>query len=185
MTQEQVLDRVLSALERCGISFMITGSLAGNLHGIPRATQDANVVIEANRPQIERFIADLGTDFYASLDAALDAVSRKEMFNVIHLETGFKIDLIARKSRAFSHEEFSRRRPANVSGQARWFASPEDVILSKLEWSMMGNSERQFLDALNVARVQTGSLDRGYLTRWAVDLGIAELLERLLRELDT
>jgi hypothetical protein len=107
------------------------------------------------------------------------------MFNVIHLETGFKIDLIVRKSRAFSNEEFSRRRPAIVSGQARSFASPEDVILSKLEWSMLGNSERQFHDALNVARVQAGTLDREYLTRWAEDLGIAELLMRLLQKLET
>lgn len=93
-----------------------------------------------------------------------EAVSRIEgMFNVIHLETGFKIDLIIRKSRPFSRAEFARRLTAEMAGRPRWFASPEDVILSKLEWSKMGNSERQFLDALNVARVQGRSLDRAYL----------------------
>ena len=162
---------------------MITGSLAGNLHGIPRATQDADVVIEPSRSQIEQFLANLGQDFYANLESAREAVSSRGMFNVIHLGTGFKIDLIVRKSRPFSHEEFSRRRTAMVSGRARWFATPEDVILSKLEWSTMGNSERQYLDALNVARVQGEALDRAYLERWAAEQGVGVLLQRLLSEL--
>lgn len=182
MTQEEVLDRVLENLERHGIAFMVTGSLAGNLHGLPRATQDADVVVEGGRLQIERFVVELGDAFYANREAARDAFDHEGMFNVIHLETGFKIDLIVRKSRPFSRAEFARRRTAEVAGRPRWFASPEDVILSKLEWSKMGSSERQFLDALNVARVQGGALDRVYLERWAAELGVGGLLQRLLSE---
>jgi len=65
----------------------------------------------------------------------------------------------------------------------RWFATPEDVILAKLEWSKMGDPERQFTDALNVERFQGASLDRSYLEKWARELGIRDLLERLLQEL--
>ena len=183
MNQEEVLALVLDTLDRCGVAFMVTGSFAGNLHGLPRATQDADVVVEGEWLQLERFIAELGRDFYASRDAAHEALDCEGMFNVIHLETGFKVDLIVRKSRPFSREEFARRRVAGVGGRPRWFASPEDVILSKLEWSKLGNSERQYLDALNVARVQAGALDRAYLLRWADELGVEHLLERLFSDL--
>lgn len=184
MNQEEVLTLVLDALHHSGIAFMVTGSFAGNLHGLPRATQDADVVVEGGRRQFERFIAELGPGFYASLDAALDALDHEGMFNVIHLGSGFKVDLIVRKSRPFSHEEFARRRSARVAGRPRWFASPEDVILSKLEWSKIGNSERQYLDALNIARVQAEALDRAYLRRWADELGVGLLLERLLADIE-
>ena len=60
--------------------------------------------------------------------------------------------------------------------------SPEDSILSKLEWSREGASERQFLDALAVARTQGDDLDLAYLKRWAQELGLTAELERLLSE---
>jgi hypothetical protein len=183
VNQEEVLTFVLDTLERCGIASMVTGSFAGNLHGLPRATQDADVVVAGGRLQFEQFVAELGSDFYASRDAALDAFDRQGMFNVIHLDSGFKVDLIVRKTRPFSREEFARRRVAEIAGRPRWFATPEDVILSKLEWSRLGNSERQYLDALNVARVQGEALDRAYLRRWTAELGVGDLLERLFAEL--
>jgi hypothetical protein len=183
VNQEEVLALVLDALDQCGVAFMVTGSFAGNLHGLPRATQDADVVVEGGRLQLERFVDTLGDAFYASKDAAREAFDHEGMFNVIHLETGFKVDLIVRKSRPFSRAEFARRQKAGLAGMPRWFASPEDVILSKLEWSKLGNSERQYLDALNVARVQAGMLDRVYLLHWADELGVAELLDRLLSDL--
>jgi len=105
------------------------------------------------------------------------------MFNVIHLESGFKIDFITRKARAFSKEEFSRREKGAFLGGSRWFTTPEDVILTKLEWSKLGESERQFVDAVNVAKVQKEKLDRSYLKKWAKELGIQKLLQRLFKEL--
>lgn len=80
----------------------------------------------------------------------------------------------------FSREEFSRRQETRFLGQSRWFASAEDVILSKLEWAKMGNSERQFRDALNIAKVQRECLDRAYLERWSKVLGVEELLSKIL-----
>ena len=105
------------------------------------------------------------------------------MFNVIHLETGFKVDFIIRKSRPFSKEEFSRREKSILLGKPRWFATPEDVVLAKLEWSKLGESERQFLDAVSVAKVQGENLDRSYLEKWAKELVIEELLQRLFKNL--
>jgi hypothetical protein len=183
MTLEDALKFLLSKLDECEIPYMITGSFASNIHGLPRATQDADVVIEAERKHLEQFLDALGAAFYRSPEAALDALVREQMFNVIHLETGFKVDLIIRKSRPFSKMEFSRRKSAFYLGAKRWFATAEDTILAKLEWSKMSDSERQFKDALSVARIVRNSLDRVYLEKWARDLEILDLLERLLREM--
>jgi len=107
----------------------------------------------------------------------------EQMFNVVHLETGFKVDLIVRKSRPFSRMEFSRRQPAFYLGANRWFATAEDTILAKLEWSKASGSERQFNDALNVAKLQKENLDQAYLENWAKELGVLDLLEKLFREI--
>ena len=104
------------------------------------------------------------------------------MFNIIDLDTGWKADLIVRKDRPFSIEEFGRRQVRLFFGRPLPAASPEDVILSKLEWDRITPSERQFRDALNVAAVQLANLDQAYLSKWAAELGVAEKLERLLQD---
>jgi len=105
MTSEDGLKLLLSKLDECGIPYMITGSFASNIHGLPRATQDADIVIEVEQKTLERFLKSLGSAFYRSPEAAMDALGREQMFNVIHLPTGFKVDLIVRKSRPFSKME--------------------------------------------------------------------------------
>jgi len=179
MTPEEVLQEVLSRLDQCGIAHMITGSFASNAHGVPRATYDADVVIESDRQTLE----SLRSEFYASPEAAKEALARRHMFNIVHLATGLKIDFIIRKARPFSEEEFRRRRQLAFLGTLHWFATPEDVILSKLEWCKVGSSERQFADAVGVARVQRDSLDWTYLGKWAQELGVQELLDRLTGEI--
>ena len=184
MTPEDALALLLSKLDACKIPYMIAGSFASNMHGLPRATQDADIVIEADRASLERFLESLGQDFYKSEEAAREALLRRQIFNVIHLETGFKIDLIIRKSRPFSETEFSRRQSAFYLGTTRWFATAEDTILVKLEWSKQGESERQFNDALNVAKVQRHNLDRSYLRKWASELDLSDLVDQLLHKID-
>lgn len=178
MSPEEALQLVLDKLEDCGIDYMLTGSFASNMHGVPRTTYDADIVIEVEPAALDELVRSLRDEFYLSREAAREAVSRRSMFNVIHLETGFKVDFIVRKARPFSEEEFSRRQKGVFLGETRWFATPEDVILSKLEWSKLGASERQFIDALNVAKVQGEKLDRSYLEKWAKEIGIQKPLKR-------
>jgi len=184
MTSEHALKLLLSKLDECGIPYMITGSFASNVHGLPRATQDADVVIEVEQKALERFLEGLTPDFYWSSEAAMDALGREQMFNVVHFETGFKVDLIIQKSRPFSKMEFSRRQPVFYLGANRWFATAEDTILAKLEWSKTSGSERQFNDALNVTKLQRDNLDRAYLEKWAKEIDVLDLLEKLFREME-
>lgn len=182
MSLEQTLKLVIEYLEAAGIEYMITGSFASNLHGVPRTTQDADIIIELSNKSLERLISLTEDAFYISEEAAKDALRRRDMFNVIHFETAFKVDLIVRKQRAYAEEEFRRKQPVDFLGQKCWFASPEDTILSKLEWSKKGQSDRQYQDALGVAEIQGNDLDWDYLQKWADQLGVRELCNRLMQE---
>ncbi len=106
------------------------------------------------------------------MDAALDAYERQSLFNVIDLATGWKIDLVIRKSRAFSEEEFSRRQLVDLQGIPLFIASAEDVVISKLEWSKLAQSQRQIEDVAAILRVRWDALDRSYLESWITELGL-------------
>lgn len=182
MTQEDFLAEMARRLEAAGIPYMVAGSHASSYHGQPRATQDVDLVIDPSPQQLDAFLSLLSDPYYVSLEAARDALGRRSMFNIIHFGEGWKADLIIRKDRPFSVEEFRRRQAGELHGHALPLASAEDVILTKLEWNRISPSERQVRDALNVAVAQWPRLDRDYLQAWAVDLGVTEMLEELLRQ---
>lgn len=181
-TQKEFLARLVKLLDQAGIPYMVAGSMGSSLHGRPRATQDADVVIDPTEDQLRSLLALLGQGYYVSRDAALDAFRRRTMFNIVDLAGGWKADLIVRRDRPFSHQEFERRRQIEAMGQKLWVVSPEDAILSKLEWMKGRESDVQYSDALGVAVAQGGSLDIEYLHRWAGPLGVETMLTRLLKE---
>jgi len=180
MGQTETLARLVKKLGDARIPYMISGSLASSLHGEPRATNDIDVIISPTAAQLENFLQSLGDDYYASPDAAQEALRYRRIFNIIDQQTGIKADLVIRKDRPFSREEFTRRKPVELLGIKVFVLTSEDAILSKLEWSKSGESERQFRDALGVAAVQWENLDRDYLRKWARELNVEELLDRLL-----
>jgi hypothetical protein len=169
-----VLQRVTSALEHAGVASMLTGSFASAYYGSPRSTQDIDLVIAATPPQLRTFVESLPTSqYYADLDAALEAHKNESMFNVIDMKSGWKIDLIIRKSRAFSQEEFSRRQRVTVQDVPLFVASAEDVIIAKLEWAKRAQSQRQIEDAAGILKLRWDLIDHRYLEKWIEQLGLA------------
>jgi hypothetical protein len=173
VTAGEVFRRIIDALEKSHISYMLTGSFASSYHGSPLATQDIDLVIEADESRVRAFSRSLPRgEYYVDEDAAVDALKSESQFNVIDLATGWKIDLIIRKSRPFSREEFDRRIAAEFEGTRLSIASAEDVILAKLEWSKSGASSRQIDDVAALMRVRGSDLDMTYLQRWVHVLGV-------------
>ena len=117
-----------------------------------------------------------------------EAIQRRTSFNLIHFESMTKIDIFLLKSRLFDLQAFERTSSSGLenspAGRQFQLASPEDTILNKLEWYRQGGevSERQWTDVLGVLKVQSKSLDRAYLLRWAVQLGVEDLLKRSLED---
>ncbi len=173
MNFPEVLPKIISALEAAGIAYMLTGSFASAYHGSLRSTQDIDLVIEATPPQLRTLVESLpGSEYYGEIDAALEAHRRTSMFNIIDLKSGWKIDMIIRKDRAFSREEFRRRQLITTQGLSFFVASAEDIVLAKLEWSKLAQSQRQIADAAGILKTSWDSLDRSYLRKWIGELGL-------------
>lgn len=179
--EEAALRSVLGLIGRIGIPYMLTGSVAASYHGRPRTTQDADVVIDPSADQLDTLVRDLtSAGFYVDADGARRALSRRSQFNAIETRHAAKIDLIIRKERPFSLEEFERRQRVDLAfAPDVAIVSAEDAILSKLEWARRsGESERQLRDAAGILELNPG-LDREYISRWALSLGVDDLWRRL------
>lgn len=169
----EILARVVRTLDRAEIPYMVTGSVAASRHGSPRSTQDIDIVLSTDEAGLERLLREFpDTAYYVSRDSAVDALAKESMFNVIDLASGWKIDFIFRKSRAFSREEFERRKSGEALGVRLSIVTPEDLLISKLEWAKIGESERQIRDAAGVIATQGAALDRAYIERWVDILGL-------------
>lgn len=171
------LSGVVRILEALAIPYMVTGSVASSHHGRPRTSDDADLVIEPTRESLERLLASLSeAGFYADAGRARDALRDKRQFNVIDTQTAFKVDLIFRKERPFSHAEFKRRQRSElVPGLSVSLATAEDTILAKLEWAKKaGEYEKQLKDVAGVLDVRK-DLNRDYVARWARELGVLDL----------
>lgn len=179
---------VIEALDSLGVRYYVGGSVASSIHGVPRASIDADVIAELHAEHVAPLAARLSALFYLDDARMRDAVERRLSFNVIHLATMFKVDVFVSKGRPFDVEASGRARLESLgespeAPKAR-VASPEDTLLAKLEWYRRGgeSSERQWSDIAGLLRVRAGRLDLAYLVDWAEALGVADLLERASRQ---
>ena len=173
---------VVRSLREAEIPFMLTGSLAAAFYGTPRATQDIDVVVESQPDSLKklaRLLREAG--LYVDVDAALEALETGGQFNAVDPETGWKADLIIRKSRPFSESEFSRRHHSELFGVEIALATLEDLIIAKLEWSELGDSELQRRDIRELLDIAGASIDRDYVERWIAALNLQDAWKRVSR----
>ena len=183
----EVTIKVTDLFEKLDVPYLIGGSLASALHGMVRTTQDADVVAEMRLEHLKPFVSALQEEFYVDGAMIADAIKRHSSFNIIHVETMFKVDVFIPRARPFLQSQLARAQrqvftfEAEVSAK---FASPEDTVLSKMEWYRLGReiSDRQWRDILGVLKTRAGELDLVYLHRWAGELHVSDLLERALEE---
>lgn len=178
---------VIEALEGLGVRYVVGGSLASSVHGVFRASVDADLVAELRLEHVERLARRLGEAFYLDEGAMRRAIAGRRSFNVIHLETMFKVDVFIPKGRAFDAAQLERRAARVIATEPErtaFIASAEDTILAKLDWYRAGGevSERQWRDVAGVLRVQRGRLDARYMREMAASLGVGDLLERAFAE---
>ena len=180
------LKPVAAALSEIGATFFVGGSVASSYHGASRSTMDVDVVAHITKDDVEPFILRLGDQYYVSQPAILDAIDRKSCFNLIHYATSFKIDVFIFKGRPFDQQSLKRVVYGQLESDSDFvvpIASPEDTIVAKLEWYRSGNetSERQWDDMTRVLKVLGNQVDLDYLSSAAHELGVNDLLNRLLK----
>ena len=173
---------IVEALDKIGVRYLVGGSLASSMHGIPRSTQDVDIVADLKLGHAVRLARERADTFYVDADMIREAVVNQSSFNVIHLETMFKADIFVLRSDDFALEEMNRAHLEQLGERQVVVASAEDIVLEKLRWYRMGDaaSDRQLRDVLGVLTVQAKSLDFSYLRTWAAKLGLGDLLKQAL-----
>jgi hypothetical protein len=177
----RVLREVVTALTQLNITYALGGSWASSLQGQPRFTRDADISVEPFQGKEKALCACFGPDYYLSLEAIQSAVQNRTSFNIINLTVGFKVDLFIQRERPFDRSFMNRRRSLelpNFPKQTIAVVTPEDIVLLKLEWFRIGGevSDQQWKDVLGVLQTQAGKLDEEYLTYWAGQLNLTDLL---------
>ncbi len=173
MSLTAFLKRVVEILEESGVRYMLTGSLASAYYAVPRATQDLDVVIEAEEVGLEKIVAGLAeAGWYVDRDAALEAYRTRGQFNAIDPTSGWKADLIVRRDRAYSRVEFERRQHVSLLDVEVAIASLEDVLIAKLEWGKLGDSALQRRDVVQLLERAWDQIDQAYVATWVSELGL-------------
>ena len=176
------LKEVIECFDELAIAYYIGGSVASSAYGMARATMDVDLVAHIEASQVDGLVGSLEADYYISAEMVRNAIQRRVSFNLIHLETMIKIDVFIPKDQPYDSEAFARRRVDTLdeeSSREFYLASPEDVVLSKLQWYQTGGrvSEQQWKDVLGVLKIQSDNMDLEYLKYWASKLNLSDLLK--------
>ncbi|WP_339731551.1 hypothetical protein [uncultured Gimesia sp.] len=186
----ELMQAVVDFLERESVSYRIVGSMASMIYGEPRFTNDVDILVDLPLVKINALCQEFPPpDFYISADAAREAVSARKQFNILHLPSGFKADLILTIDTEFSRLDISQGRRVKSEGfYDAMFASPENVILKKLLFYQNGGSDKHLRDCASILLVQEKNIDQSYLDKWAKKLGVSDefklVSDRLNKERD-
>ncbi len=176
---------VSAALSKLGVRHYVGGSVASSFHGASRSTMDVDLIADMTDSHVAEFLECFGADFYVSPIAVRDAIRRKSCFNLIHLPTSFKVDVFVSHQRPFDISAMNRATIEKLGDNQVLeirIATPEDAIISKLEWYRKTNetSDRQWDDVSRLLKLLGDAADYAYLRASAESVGVQDLLKRLL-----
>ena len=173
---------VIEVLEKLGIPYVVGGSLASARHGTVRSTLDSDLVVRLKLEDVAPLVAHLEEEFYIDGEMARKAIVLGQSFNIIHLETIFKVDFFV-AHRPFDEAQLVRRQlhPVSADEKMVYMLTAEDTILAKLAWYRLGGetSERQWRDIEGIIAVQAERLDWVYIEETGRILNVSDLVERV------
>jgi hypothetical protein len=185
MEQAELLRKIATTFDQLGIAYAVVGSIASTLYGEPRLTNDIDVVIDLRPEGAESFCRSFpAPDYYLSESAVRAAIAVGGQFNIIHPMSGLKIDCFVAGDEAFGKAEL--RRAVTIARENGRYqlrvAAPEDVILKKLEYFRLGESEKHVRDICGIL-MQTQNIDRAYIASWVEKHALGEVWNAVLGRL--
>ncbi|MBU0534398.1 MAG: nucleotidyltransferase [Candidatus Omnitrophica bacterium] len=175
MTQQDIFIKVIVQINNLGFPYMLTGGMVVLFYGKPRTTHDIDIVVEISENNIFEIINSFKEEFYVSEEGIKDAVSHKTMFNIIHPETGMKIDFWMLKDIPYEKVIFQRRVKKEIFGKEVYISTPEDTIIRKLLWYKESDIDKHFNDALGIFQIQHENLDYDYIQQWVKELKVSDI----------
>lgn len=182
MEPAELMVRVARVLDAMGLPYAVGGSMASMRYGEPRFTNDIDIVVELPSSRVEEFARHFPVEeFYLSTDAAQQAIRFRSQFNIIHPESGLKVDVILPPADAHGQTQLERARDAEaMPGERVRYASPEDVIIRKLLYYQEGGSSKHLRDIASMLKISREDIDREEIGRWADELGVREIWDRII-----
>ena len=179
MTGEEATVAVIDALEALAIPYMLVGSFSSNYYGIPRATQDADFVVQMERKSCLALVERLGTAFRLDPQASFELVTGTVRHALQLVGSPFEIELFQLSDDTHDRERFARRRRVKLLGRATFLPTAEDVVITKLRWSQGGRRGKDVDDVRNVIAVQRDRIAWDYVYRWCEEHGTRDLVEQI------
>lgn len=180
MTEQELLQDCLRRLNDSFIEYMLVGSMASNYWGIPRSTHDIDFVIQYSDADISQIIQLFDGDFFIQEISVRAALKPPYQFNALDNRSALKVDFFRLAGDAYELERFKRKHTVSILGLPAYLAAPEDIILHKLRWYTISPSDRQLTDSAGILAVSGDVVDYDYLHLWAKEIGVVDLLKRLL-----
>jgi hypothetical protein len=185
-----VLSLVTNTLDKLKIHYVLVGSFASSVHGLYRATADIDILADIRMEHVGPLHEALKEDFYLDELAMRNAIARGQSFNAIHFDSVFKVDLFVASNDEFTSAQLSRGQLKKLTPDrldAVYVATAEDTVLAKLRWFRSGNgsSQNQWNDVLGILAVGREGVDKEYLRVWAERLGVSDLLQKALNEVES
>ena len=183
MNPNDIVAKVIAALDRAKIPFMVVGSFSSNVYGVERTTQDADFVMQLEPLSINHLIRELGPDFKLDPQLGFETVTMTSRYIATHIDPLFKIEFFLLSDDAHDLTRFGKRRIEQLHATPLPLPTPEDVIITKLRWSKGGKRTKDIEDVKNVLAVQNpANLDLPYIRHWTTLHATRDLFENLLAQ---
>jgi len=184
--QYELLEFAIDTFDKLDVSYALVGSYGSIAFGEYRMTQDIDILIDLPHAKVEAFCSHFQPpDWYISLSAAYESVALRRQFNAIHIPSANKLDLIVPPNSEWGEGILDRRVEVRLLPErAVFIASPEDVILGKLQYFAAGASDKHLRDIAGMFHVSSDQINRDTVSAWAEKLGLAEIWEQILARID-
>ncbi len=179
MSSLDAVGAVIDVLNSQGIPYLVTGSLASNVYGVPRSTKDADFVVQLEGRSVSEIFTTLAGQFILDPQMSFETVTGTTRQVLRTPDHAFVIELFDLSQDAHDQSRFSRRVLVHTMGRDAYLPTPEDVIITKLLWYHRQHRNKDLDDARNVLATQQKRLDWAYLERWCSAHGTMHLLEGL------
>ena len=170
----ELMQKAADFFERLRVPYRIVGSMASMAYGEARFTNDIDILADLRVDQVEAVAQEFPSpDYYVAPTAAREAIRDRRQFNIIHIPSGLKLDIVQRKDSEFGTLDITHGQRLKSEGlYDAWFGSPENVILMKLRYFHDGGGEKHLRDIASILLIQTNAIDRDYIAKWADQLGV-------------
>lgn len=182
MNFDEVILKVVEILNQTKIPYFLTGAVAVIYYGEIRTTHDIDLVVAIKEKDIKTIVQNFEQDFFIDEISIKNAMQKQSMFNALHKDDNYKVDFWILSNDDYSRERFLRRVKVTIFNKTMFLPTPEDLIITKLEWFKQTDIDKHYFDVLGIYRIQKENLDKNYITNWCKKKSLLDLWQKIQTE---